>query len=53
LALGLFFSFLILYTVGRTNGKKGIWLWKEGFTCELKWQRDCYKYVVRCQDTTS
>jgi hypothetical protein len=26
LALGLFFSFLILYTVGRTNGKKGIWL---------------------------
>jgi hypothetical protein len=31
----------------RRNGKKGIRLWKEDSTCDLKWQWDCYKSVAR------
>jgi hypothetical protein len=31
----------------RRNGKKGISLWQEDFTCDLKWQRDCDKSVAR------
>jgi hypothetical protein len=34
----------------QNNGKKGFRLSKEGFTCDLKGQRDCY---IRCQDRTS
>jgi hypothetical protein len=34
----------------RRNGKKGIRLCKD-FMCDLKLQRDCYKYV--CQETAS